>query len=80
MFQLTSQSVQEEQIILKISFDHCKVPWPLMGIWVFGTMEINYMNKITPRHRDWELGKSFFFIFFYPIGHTVKMGNLERVC
>lgn len=70
MFQLTSQSIQGEQIILKISFDHCKVPWPLMGIWVFGTMEINYMNKITPRHRDWELGKSFFIFFLSYWAHS----------
>jgi len=67
-------------MIFKISFGHCKVPWPLMRIWVFGTMEIHNMNKITwpPRHRVWEPGGERHF-FFNPIGHTVKIGNFGKV-
>lgn len=83
IFQLTSQSVQGEQIILKISFDHCKLPWgyywPLMRIWVFGTMEINYMNKSEspPHHRDWELGREREKMKIL-LG-TVEMGNFGKV-
>jgi len=66
-------------MILKISFGHCKVPWPLMRIWVFGTMEIHNMNKITwpPRHRVWEPGgeRHFFLIL---LGTQSKWVILEK--